>query len=174
MKNMEARRGIEVSEREWYFKNVISLTQNAHHKGAQEKPQMKFDLERPAEEHIAESDDGALENIDETEIELTLGPSSYNPRKKVETPLASDSGHSLSSSSTGSSHINKTRCRTHKSSHTTREGSSGSIIPLVQVLDSTSGFQSGIRNSFDIEEQLKQERLKQSPWLFQVLNLNIT
>ncbi|XP_061347650.1 uncharacterized protein LOC133293130 [Gastrolobium bilobum] len=172
MQNMEARGGVDVSERAWYFKNAVSLTQNANHIGAQEKLQMKFDLERPAEEHIAESDDGVLEIIDETEIELTLGPSSYNRRKKAETALTSDSGHSLSSSSTGSSHINKTRCKTHHSNLTTREESSGSIIRLVQVPDSTSGFQSGIRNSF--EEQLRQERLKQSPWLFQVLNLNMT
>ncbi|KAK7330976.1 hypothetical protein VNO77_25183 [Canavalia gladiata] len=173
MQNMEARKGVEVSEQEWYFKNAIGLTQNGNHKGAQEKPlQINFDLERPAEEHIAESDDGVLEMIDETEIELTLGPSSYNRRKKVETPLTSDSGHSLSSSSTGSSHMNKTRC--HSNHTATREESSGNIIRLVQVPDSTSGCQSGIRNSFDIEEQLRQERLKQSPWLFQVLNLNMT
>ncbi|ESW27841.1 hypothetical protein PHAVU_003G236700 [Phaseolus vulgaris] len=167
MQNMEARRGVEVSQEEWYFKNAISLT----HKGEQENPQMKFDLERPAEEHIAESEDGVLEAIDETEIELTLGPSSYNRRKKVETPLTSDSGHSLSSSSSGSSRVNKTRCH---GSHTTREESSGSIIRLVQMPGSTPGCQSGIRNSFDVEEQLRQERLKQSPWLFQVLNLNMT
>lgn len=160
MQNTEARRGVELSEREWYLKNAVSLT----HKGAQEKAEMKFDLERPAEEHIAESEDGVVEVIDESEIELTLGPSSYNRRKKVETPLTSDSGHSLSSSSSGSSHINKTR-----------EDSSGSIIRLVQVPGSTTtGCQNGIRNSFDIEEQLRQERLKQSPWLFQVLNLNMT
>ncbi|KAG5028929.1 hypothetical protein AAZX31_05G096200 [Glycine max] len=167
MQNMDARRGIEVTKEEWYFKNAIGLTC----KGAQEKPQMKIDLERPAEEHIAESEDGVLEVIDETEIELTLAPSSYNRRKKVETPLTSDSGHSLSSSSSGSSHVNKTRCH---DTHTTRENSSGSIIRLVEVPGSTPAYQSGIRNSFDIEEQLRQERLKQSPWLFQVLNLNMT
>ncbi|OIV93486.1 hypothetical protein TanjilG_11068 [Lupinus angustifolius] len=152
MKNMEARRDNEVSEREWYFKNAISLTQNAHHEGAKEKPKMKF------------------ENLDEAEIELTLGPSSYNCRKKLETPLASDS-HSLYSSSNGSTHIKKTRCRFYKSNHTTMEESSGSMRGLVQLPDSTSGR---IRNSFGIEEQLEQERLKQSPWLLQVLNLNMT
>ncbi|KAL2322816.1 hypothetical protein Fmac_027195 [Flemingia macrophylla] len=167
MQNMEARRVVEVREEEWYLKNAISLS----HKGVQEKPQMKFDLEQPAEEHIAESEDGVVEVIDESEIELTLGPSIYNRRKKVETSLTSDSGHSLSSSSSGSSHINKTRCH---GSHKTREDSSGSIIRLVQVPGSTPGCQSGIRNSFDIEEKLRQERLKQSPWLFQVLNLNMT
>nr|KYP71478.1 hypothetical protein KK1_010737 [Cajanus cajan] len=134
MQNMEARRGVEVREEEWFFKNAIKV-------------------------------------IDESEIELTLGPSSYNRRKKVETSLTSDSGHSLSSSTSGSSHINKTRCH---GSRKTREDSSGSIIRLVQVPGSTPGCQSGIRNNFDIEEQLRQERLKQSPWLFQVLNLNMT
>lgn len=161
MQNMEARRGVEVKEQEWYFKNAISLTQNAnhHHKGGQEKTQIKFDLERPAEEHTAESDDEGLEIIDETEIELTLGPSSYNRSKKIETPLTSESGHSLSSSSTGSSDINKTRrWRTHHSNGMKREEPSGIIR----------------NSSFGIEEQLRQERLKQSPWFFQVMNLNMT
>ncbi|MCI05417.1 hypothetical protein A2U01_0026470 [Trifolium medium] len=126
---MEARRGVEVKEQEWYFKNAISLTQNVnHHKVAQEKTQIKFDLERPAEEHSAESDDDeGMEIIDENEIELTLGPSSYNRSKKTNTPLTSDSGHSLSlsSSSTGSSDINKTRrYRTHQK----REESNGGMI----------------------------------------------
>jgi hypothetical protein len=135
MQNMEARRGVEVKEQEWYFKNAISLT---HHKGAHEKTQIKFDLERPAEEHSEESDDDeGMEIIDENEIELTLGPSSYNRSKKTDTQLTSDSGHSLSSSST----------------------------------ESNGGM---IRNSYGIEEQLRQERLKQSPWFFQVMNLNMT
>ncbi|GAU12566.1 hypothetical protein TSUD_182810 [Trifolium subterraneum] len=157
MQNMEARRGVEVKEQQWYFKNAISLTQHAnHHKGAQEKTQIKFDLERPAEDHSAESDDDeGMEIIDENEIELTLGPSSYNRSKKTDTPLTSDSGHSLSSSSTGSSDINKTR---RYKTHQKREETNGGMI----------------RNSFGIEEQLRQERIKQSPWFFQVMNLNMT
>ncbi|KAF7809910.1 uncharacterized protein G2W53_036653 [Senna tora] len=143
MKNMENRN----------LKNAISLAQTTHHhhhhhKDAQKRPEIKFDLERPAEDHIAESDgDGVVEIIEETEIELTLGPSNYNRRKKVDTPLTSDSGNSLSSSSTGSSHIHKT--------------------PRAEDLG-------GIRNSFDIEERSRQERLKQPPWLFQVLSMNMT
>lgn len=183
MQNMEARKGVEVREQEWYLKNMISLNQNANHQGGEEKARIKFDLERrPAEEQIAESyddDDGKLEMIDETEIELTLGPSSYNRRKKFETPLTSDSGNSLSSSSTGSSDINKTKFKNRTHHHRnpiTREESNGSVIPIriVQVPDSTAGYQIGVRKSYDIEEQLRQERLKQSPWLFQVLNLNMT
>ncbi|TKY70644.1 hypothetical protein E2542_SST06935 [Spatholobus suberectus] len=174
MKNMEARKGVEGNQQGWNLKNVISLTQNGYRKGAQKNPKLNFDLERPAMEDIAESDsDRVLEIINETEIELTLGPSSYN-RKKVETPLTSDSAHSLSSSSTGSSLINKTRLKTLHSSHSTREELSGAIIGLVQVPHSNAGCQSGIRNGYDIEEQSRQERSKQPPWFFQVLSLNTT
>lgn len=120
MKNTEANRGIEVNQRGWNLKNVISLTQNGYHKGALKNPKLKFDLEIPATEDTAESDsNGVLEIINETGIELTLGPSCYN-RKKVEMPLTSDSAHRLSSS-TGSSLINKTRLKTHHSSHLTIE-----------------------------------------------------
>lgn len=149
MKNMEGGIAIKEKQREWNLKNVISLTQTTNHdKDAKKRTAIKFDLERPAEEHVAESDSDEVETIDESEIELTLGPSSYyNRRKKVDTTLTSDSGHSLSSSSTGSSQINKTA----------REDSSG------------------IRNRFvDIEEKSRQERLKQPPWLFKVLSLNMT
>ena len=84
---MEATRGNEVNQRGWNLKNVISLTQNGYHKGAQQNPKLNFDLERPAKEDMAEADsDGVLDVINETEIELTLRPLSYK-RKKVETPL---------------------------------------------------------------------------------------
>ncbi|XP_028764180.1 uncharacterized protein LOC114722338 [Neltuma alba] len=176
MKDLEKSRGNELSQRQWSFKTSIGLTQNADHKkGTRNKPQLKFDLERPAEEHIEElDDDRVLEIVDETEIELTLGPSNYNRLKKLETPRTSDSGHSLSSSSTGSSQINKTSSRTHHCGDATREELSGGILGLVQVPDSNSIRQRGIRNSFDLEEQSRQDRLKQPPWLFQVLSLNMT
>ncbi|XP_027361594.1 uncharacterized protein LOC113869469 [Abrus precatorius] len=169
MKNME------VNQRGWNFKNAIGLTQNGYYKGAQKNPRVNFDLERPAMEDMTESDsdDGIMEFMNETEIELTLGPSSYN-RKKVETALTSDRRHGLCSS-TGFSLINKTRCKTHHSSHATREELSGGMIGFVQVPHSTSGCHSGIRNSYDIEEQSRQERSKH-PHLgfFQVLSLNTT
>lgn len=160
MKNTEASRGIEVNRRGWNLKNEISLTPKGYHKGAQKIPKLNFDLERAATEDNTESDnDGVLEIINETEIELTLGPSSYN-RKKVETPLTSDSAHSLSSSN-GSILTNKTRLKTHHSFHSTREDLSGGMIGLVQVPYSTREELSGI--SYDIEEQSKQERSKQPP-----------
>ncbi|KAH1163883.1 hypothetical protein GLYMA_01G192400v4 [Glycine max] len=172
MKNMEATRGNEVNQRGWNLKNVISLTQNGYHKGAQQNPKLNFDLERPAKEDMAEADsDGVLEVINETEIELTLGPSSYK-RKKVETPLTSDSAHRLSSSSTGSSLINKTRLKTRHSSYSAAEELSGGLIGLVHVRHSTAGCQSGIRRSYEIEERSRDERTKQPPWFFQVLSLN--
>ncbi|KAF5736211.1 hypothetical protein HS088_TW14G00347 [Tripterygium wilfordii] len=112
---------------------------------------IKLDLEQPAEENY-----GDLEIIDETEIELTLGPSTYNRRKKSDTPLTSDSGPSFSSSSRGSSRMNRTSSLTPP--RTTRAILQGSKSSTV-----------------DVEEQLRQERLQQTPpWLFQVLSLNMT
>ncbi|CAJ1929347.1 unnamed protein product [Sphenostylis stenocarpa] len=113
MKNMDANRGIEVNQRGWNLKNVISLTQNCYYKGAEKNPKLKFNLEISAMEDTAESDsNGVLEILNETEIEMTLGPSCYN-RKKVETLLTSESTHSLSSSTTGSNLVNETKLKTH-------------------------------------------------------------
>ncbi|XP_004288470.1 PREDICTED: uncharacterized protein LOC101308414 [Fragaria vesca subsp. vesca] len=106
----------------------------------------KLDLEQPAE--AAEE----LEVIDESEIELTLGPTRYskNRRKKSEAQLTSDSGLSFSSSSTGSSYVNRTSSRT-RYQRRSKEQLGG------------------------CEEQLRQdERLKMPPWFFQVLSLNMT
>ncbi|PSS30702.1 Suppressor of tumorigenicity 7 protein-like [Actinidia chinensis var. chinensis] len=112
-----------------------------------QKPLRGLDLEQPADEYIQESDgDGELElEDDEREIELTLGPSSYYRRKKVETPPSSVSGPSFSSSSTGSSHM--------------------------MMRTTNSGVQSARKESFGVEEKL---RLLQNPWLFQALGLNMT
>jgi hypothetical protein len=169
MKNIESSRPNGGSQEPWNLKTN-------HHRDAQHKPQRKLDLERPAEEYIAESDgDRVLEIIDESEIELTLGPSSYNRRKKPETPLTSDSGPSFSSSSTGSSHINRTNSWTHQRIDTTREELNGYKVGLVKVPDMTSGCHSRSKNNIDhVEEQLRQERLNQPPWFFQVLSLNMT
>ncbi|KAK4584829.1 hypothetical protein RGQ29_022494 [Quercus rubra] len=169
MKNMESSRPNGWNQELWNLKNELSFNQTNHNRGAQQKPQRKLDLEQPAEEYIAESDgNGVLEIIDESEIELTLGPSSYNRRKKPETPLTSDSGPSFSSTSTGSSHINRT------SSYTTRQELNGHEPRLVQVPDMTLRYQSRSRNNIDVEEQLRQDRLTQPSWFFQVLSLNTT
>lgn len=139
------------------------------------KAHRKLDLERPAEEYMEELDchgGGVLKIEDEKEIELTLGPTSYNRRKQKgdQTPLTSDSGPSFSSSSTGSSHMKKTNSssgtqqRADRSS--TRKELNSSQWGLVQ---------NERRNTnFDVEEQLRQERLKQPPWILQALSLNMT
>ncbi|GFZ18814.1 hypothetical protein Acr_27g0005530 [Actinidia rufa] len=118
-----------------------------NHHQIHEKALQGHDLEQPAGEYIQESDvDGQLEiEDDEREIELTLGPSSYYRRKKVETPPSSVSGPSFSSSSTGSSHM--------------------------MMKTTNSGVQSARKKSFGVEEEL---RLKQNPWLFHALGLNMT
>ncbi|KAM7507173.1 hypothetical protein LguiA_017626 [Lonicera macranthoides] len=107
---------------------------------------------------------------DESEIELTLGPSSFNKRRKLETPLNSDSGASFSSSSSGSNLQLKKIDRA-------REGQNRQTWEILDRRDSNPGFLSGTRNissGEEEEEELRQDRLQQSPWLFQVLSLNMT
>ncbi|XP_059623994.1 uncharacterized protein LOC132266978 [Cornus florida] len=129
----------------------------------------RIDLERPAdhEEHIAESDgiNGVAEIEEESQIELTLGPASYYRRKKSETMLShSESGWGFSSSSIGSSHVKRSSPRTHQMKDTSHNWG------LVEVPDS---YQISARGkSFDVEEQLRQDRVKQ-PWFFQSLSLNM-
>ncbi|KAJ6740433.1 hypothetical protein OIU79_000538 [Salix purpurea] len=117
MRNIESNRPSTRSQELWSSKNGFSFYQSNH---------AQLDLERPAELYGAESKaDTVSELIDESEIQLTLGPSRYNRRKKRETPLTSDSGPSLSSTSTGSSHINMTSSLTNRKISTRREELSG-------------------------------------------------
>lgn len=179
MKNIEVSGSNGQSSQERLNSNDTSM----NHKG--EKLRKKLDLEQPAEEYNAEEsdDDGVLEIIDdESRLELTLGPVNYRSQsqrmKKAETPLTSDSGPSFSSSSTGSSHMK----RTNKRVDTTKEQSTGHDWGLLlNVPDNINppGFQTGrSKNGFHhrVDEQLRQERLDhhQTPWIFQVLSLNMT
>ncbi|KAL4364058.1 hypothetical protein GQ457_04G017350 [Hibiscus cannabinus] len=156
----------------------FSMKNNYHH-GNTNMPhnsRIRLGLEHPATEadhqgyNDTESDhrrNTMLEAIDESQIELTLGPTKYTPRTKHGTPLTSDSGPSFSSS-TESSHVNKTSAR--------REDFSGNDdrMGLFQVTDMTFRYQNGSRNNKELEEQLRMGRLKQPPWLFQVLSMNMT
>ncbi|KAL1354602.1 hypothetical protein HN51_006673 [Arachis hypogaea] len=124
-----------------------------------------------------EGSSSRISEIEESEIELTLGPSSHYNRKKVveASPLTSDSGQSFSSSSgsgSGSCFIhNNTSFKTHQYHSSHREELGGGIIGLVQVPHSSSG----VRNGYHIiEEQSRLERSKQPPSLLQVLSLSIT
>ncbi|KAL5755061.1 hypothetical protein ACOSP7_023281 [Xanthoceras sorbifolium] len=175
MKNVEnSRPSGRRSQELWNSNNRISFKQtNYQHVNMQHRPSMKLDLEQPAAgNYIADSNgNGMLEVIDESEIELTLGPTSYSRRKKKPemSPPTSDSGPSFSSSSTGSSHMN--RQHRARGGGVLRGCELGGLVQ-VPVDDTPFGFQSVIKNtSIDNEEELRQERLTQPPWLFQVLSL---
>ncbi|XVF15451.1 hypothetical protein REPUB_Repub09cG0154600 [Reevesia pubescens] len=161
----------------------FSLKNNNHHGNMhQNSSRMRLDLEHPADQeyNVSESDHAGnrmLEVIDEGEIELTLGLTRYVPRKKHGTspPLTSDSGPRFSSSSTESSHMNRTSSSMAKQkTNTSREEFNGRELGLLQVSEMTLGYQNGSKNNLDLEEHMRQERLKQPPWLFQVLSMNMT
>ncbi|MED6192199.1 hypothetical protein PIB30_008077 [Stylosanthes scabra] len=126
-----------------------------------------------------EGSSSRISEIAESDIELTLGPSSHYNRKKViveASPLTSDSGQSFSSScgsgsGTGSSFIhNNTSFKNHQYHSSHREELGEGIIGLAQVPCSSNG----IRNGYHIiEEQSRLERSKQ-PSSLQVLSLSIT
>lgn len=107
-----------------------------------------IDLEQPAnQEYIAECDGNRdLEIGDESEIELTLGPSSYSRRKKADqTPRSSVSGTTSFSSSCSAGE------------------------------DLLKGDHKWTRNSsFGVEEEIRLGRLEHHPWLFKALSLNMT
>ncbi|KAI9165244.1 hypothetical protein LWI28_010349 [Acer negundo] len=163
-----------------------SRSTNRHVNYMQHKPSMKLELEQqqqqqPTAEYSNGNYNGMLENIiiDESEIELTLGPTSYSSsrRKKPASPPTSDSGPSFSSSnnnSSGSSHIiNRQNNRSSASRRVMRGCELG-------IDDTLFGYQSGSKNtridnnSNEEEDLIRQERLTQSPWLLQVLSLNMT
>ncbi|XP_010550342.1 PREDICTED: uncharacterized protein LOC104821233 [Tarenaya hassleriana] len=143
MKNMEMNR----SKQELHNNNDVNIgigfierVEDVDSCDVREDLRIKLDLDRHAN-----FDGSDIEIIDESEIELTLGPTCFNrPRKKKpkknssESPENSDSRRSLSSSSTGSSN---------------NRGNDSAVT----------------------EEQTRQEMLmkQQQPWL-QVLSLNVT
>lgn len=150
---------------------------NSHH--IHQQPRQKLDLEQPAEENNANIDrNGGVEIEDECDIELTLGPSSYYPTiRKAKTPLTSDSGLSFSSSSSGSSSVKRRdnsdgfRRITDK---ITKKELTAHNWGLVEVPKSRPGFMNGRMIGTNDSEQVRQDRLQQPPWLFQVLSMNIT
>ncbi|XP_043715022.1 uncharacterized protein LOC122663410 [Telopea speciosissima] len=176
MKNMKRNGPNECGANRWNVENEISLSQVSSSYKERHKLQKpwKLDLEQPAEECTAEEGgDGVLEIEDERNIELTLGPSSYNRRKKDERPLTSDSGPSFSSSSTESSHMKRTSTGAYTRMDT-REQLKGHEWGLIQMPDMHPSFPSGKKNTYDVEEQLRQEKLNRPPWLFHVYSMNMT
>ncbi|KAM0032318.1 hypothetical protein Hdeb2414_s0016g00473661 [Helianthus debilis subsp. tardiflorus] len=133
-------------------KMLMKNLQSSRHTFNNYQQKNKIDLEQPAttkgHDHVTQ-DDQEIEE-EECEIELTLAPTSFNRRRRStkDKPESSDSVPSFSSSSTGSSNINKV-------DRITRENSS---------------FLSGNRrnnNTSDVS-------LKHPPWMYQVLSLNMT
>ncbi|CAA3012158.1 Hypothetical predicted protein [Olea europaea subsp. europaea] len=128
-----------------------------------------LDLEQPAREFIAESDDTRVLDIEDYyDLELTLGPKSYSTRGKAGgTPPVSGSGLSISSSSTGSNHVKRTR--QYAREEPLNQQKWGLEIPV-----SNPSFLGGRKNSSEVEEHIRQDRLNTPPWLFQVLSLNMS
>ncbi|KAI3669762.1 hypothetical protein L6452_41155 [Arctium lappa] len=116
-----------------------------------------LDLEQPAnkefDDHVTEEtlNDQEIEE-DECEIELTLGPTSFNRRRRTTNkPESSDSMPSFSSSSTGSSHIKR--------------------IERINSRENSSYLSGNRRNNTSSSDR----SLKQQPqWMYQVLSLNMT
>ncbi|XP_072987406.1 uncharacterized protein [Typha latifolia] len=121
----------------------------------QSKPRRALHLELPADEYIVTTEEDAmLENEEENELELTLAIGSSR-KKREGTPYASDSGASFSSSSTESA------------------GLIGHEWGLVQVPDVSNSFQYQKTRPF-VAEGMRQDGLKQPPWLYQCLSLKMT
>ncbi|KAL2906417.1 Highly reducing polyketide synthase gloL [Bienertia sinuspersici] len=116
-----------------------------------------------AQEHIAESkgNDKMLrldENKnDEIELTLSLGPSSFNPRRQK--TGKSESGQSISSSSTGSS-------QTKKKSPKNNDKNNRSSLTTWGGFPQGSGIEPGYSNA--------QQNSKNPPWLYQALSLKLT
>ncbi|KAM3363415.1 hypothetical protein P3S68_018269 [Capsicum galapagoense] len=139
---------------------------------------INLEIKPSGEEHIAES-----VGEDETELELTLGLSSYNNRRRKKTINNSDSAPSFSSSnSTGSANSSQIK---HTTTNLARNyprnvDLNGGHKWGVENLPVASNFQLGGRTSSqsnqNVEDQQyrSQDSLNNPPWLFQVLSLNMT
>lgn len=117
------------------------------------------------QERIAESNNQSM-MLEESDIELTLslGPTTYNPKRRLRTDK-SESGQSVSSSSTGSSQTRKTSPKNSTSTRdfTWRGNSSNSISNNTfphQGSESDPGFSNGQQNN--------------PPWMFQALSLKLS
>ncbi|XP_021714433.1 uncharacterized protein LOC110682409 [Chenopodium quinoa] len=126
---------------------------------------------RPSQayEYIAESKGNnnnntkmmVLDEGDEIELTLSLGPTTYNPRRRKNGK--SESGQSISSSSTGSSQTRKTSPKNNNTSTTTSRSS--------MTTTTWGGFPqgSGIEPGFSNSQQNNNP-----PWLYQALSLKLT
>ncbi|KAF8020806.1 hypothetical protein BT93_G1283 [Corymbia citriodora subsp. variegata] len=140
----------------------------SHNSNPLPSSKMSVDFERLAGVYNNVESEGSVrvntEILDESEIELTLGPTSYKNRrsKKADTALTSDSSPTFSSSSSRSSSHNGSQCGTHQ------------LSPVQMPYTNKASENGGKGETSDgVEEGLIRERvLKQPAWFFQVLSLN--
>lgn len=121
------------------------------------------------EEHIAES-------AGEDELELTLGLSSYNVRRRRKTAHFDSSSPSFSSSNSTGSASSQIK---HITTNLVMRNTEGSKWGLEEKLPVSNNFQIGGRTSqsnqnVDQDQYRSQDSLNNPPWLFQVLSLNMT
>lgn len=116
-----------------------------------------LDLELPAEQFSGKQHRNVvLETYQESDLQLTLATGSSTRRK--ETSTASDCGSSFSSSSTQSG--------------TTKQN--GNRSGLFQVPEIDMRFNHDRHSGFKIEEQMRQDGVKQRTWFSQCLGMNMT
>ncbi|XP_020576695.1 uncharacterized protein LOC110022209 [Phalaenopsis equestris] len=140
----------EMKTAELKKQQASSNSENKPDKRCAEKRRLNrtLELELNAEEYI-----GKESKAEEGELELTLATGSRR-RKKEETSFTSDSGASFSWSSAESSGVKLM-------------GKEGGLFQA-------NSFQSERKSSYDVEEQVRQNSMNQSPWLLQCLSLNMT
>ncbi|XP_027077321.1 uncharacterized protein LOC113778275 [Coffea eugenioides] len=155
----------------------ISNQTNDHHADVEKRPRLGLDLELPVDDYFQGIERNGTAGIDdESELELTLGigPSSNcGRRKSLEMSIPSDSAASFSSSSTGSSNIKRTNSGliNHQRTNAIREEFIGRKWGL-ELPGSNPSLLGSRKKSSDIEEQLRQDRHSNPPWLLQALSLN--
>lgn len=153
MKNVEKSRESGWNPESWDKRNEICFRQIYEQDAKnyyRSTHTTKLDMEQPTEDE-PEATNGAVQIINENELELTLGPSSYN---------TSDSGVTThSSSSTGSSHEGR-RC-------TDTKKVKGQEMAVFGGTENSSGYQNESNRG-------EKKMLDYPPWLFQVVSLNMT
>ncbi|CAL9763366.1 unnamed protein product [Musa acuminata subsp. burmannicoides] len=116
-----------------------------------------LDLELPAEQFSGKQHRNVvLETYQESDLVLTLATGSSTRRK--ETSTASDCGSSFSSSSTQSGATKQ----------------NGNRSGLFQVPEIDMRFNHDRHSGFKIEEQMRQDGVKQRTWFSQCLGMNMT
>lgn len=159
------RKGLETPQSSIQNSEIgVSLSQSNYNYKEEQRLRSSIDLERPA----CYNGEAMSQFEQEIDIELRLGRGGYNQMKKDETSLATDCWPSFSSSSTDSGAMQNS-VGTLQSINTTQV-IMGHDWGLFHMPATNVSFQSEKKNSFVVDEQLRQERAKQPPWLFHVVS----